>query len=85
MVGDRAMLAGSGLPSSNRGVSEFRNADGTLTVGIDWFSASVDMFAVLNELAFRDGDSYEEVRQWIDFSADNARVVALQMLSLIHI
>ncbi|HID9489542.1 TPA: replication initiation factor domain-containing protein [Stenotrophomonas maltophilia] len=79
MVGDRAVLAGSGLPSSNRGVSEFRNADGTLTVGIDWFSASVDMFAVLNELAFRDGDSFEEVRNWIDYSADNARVVALQM------
>ncbi|WP_313206952.1 replication initiation factor domain-containing protein [Stenotrophomonas sp.] len=79
MAGDRAVLDRSGLPSSNRGVSEFRNDTGTLTVGIDWFSASVDMFAVLNELAFRDGDSYEDVRQWIDYSAENARVVALQM------
>ncbi|HHA2871971.1 TPA: replication protein, partial [Stenotrophomonas maltophilia] len=73
MVGDRAVLAGAGLPSSNRGVSEFRNPEGTLTVGIDWFSASVDMLAVLNELAFREGDSYEEIRQWVDFSPDNAR------------
>ncbi|RNK55244.1 replication protein, partial [Xanthomonas vasicola pv. vasculorum] len=32
-----------GLPSSNRGVSEFSNSDGTLTVIIDWFSASVDL------------------------------------------
>lgn len=79
MVGDRAVLAGSGLPSSNRGVSEFRNADGTLTVGIDWFSASIDLRAALDELAFRDGDSFEEVRQWIEFSPDNARIAALQV------
>ncbi|OWQ77305.1 replication protein, partial [Stenotrophomonas maltophilia] len=79
MVGDRAVLAGSGLPSSNRGVSEFRNADGTLTVGIDWFSASIDLRAALDELAFRDGDSFEEVRQWIEFSPENARIAALQV------
>ncbi len=53
MAGDRAVLAGSGLPSFNRGVSEFRNTDGTLTVGIDWFSASIDLRAALDELAFQ--------------------------------
>lgn len=79
MTSDRAVLAGSGLPSSNRGVSEFRNPEGTLTVGIDWFSASVDMLAVLNELDFREGESYEQIRQWVDFSPENARVVALQI------
>lgn len=79
MAGDRAVLAGSGLPSSNRGVSEFRNADGTLTVGIDWFSASIDPRAALDEAAFRDGDSFAEVRQWIEFSSENARIAALQV------
>ncbi|HGM4887442.1 TPA: replication protein, partial [Stenotrophomonas maltophilia] len=79
MAGERVVLAESGLPSSNRGVSEFRNADGTLTVGIDWFSASIDLRAALDELAFRDGDSFEEVRQWIEFSPENARIAALQV------
>ncbi|PZP68787.1 MAG: replication protein, partial [Stenotrophomonas maltophilia] len=68
-----------GLPSSNRGVSEFRNADGTLTVGIDWFSASIDMLETLRQVGFLDGDSYEDIRQWIDLTGDNARVVALQV------
>lgn len=76
---DRAVLGGSGLPASNRGVSEFRNADGTLTVGIDWFSASVDLTATLREVGFLDNDAQDEVRQWIDASADNARIAALQV------
>ena len=71
--------ATAGLPSSNRGVSEFRNEAGTLTVGIDWFSASVDLFAALREVDFIEGESQEEMRQWIDVSADNARVAALQV------
>lgn len=71
--------ATAGLPSSNRGVSEFRNEDGTLTVGIDWLSASVDLFAALRETGFLDRDGQDEVRQWIDASADNARVAALQV------
>ncbi|WP_099603425.1 replication initiation factor domain-containing protein [Stenotrophomonas maltophilia] len=71
--------ATAGLPSSNRGVSEFRNADGTLTVGIDWFSASIDMLETLRQVGFLDGDSYEDIRQWIDLTGDNARVVALQV------
>lgn len=69
----------TGLPSSNRGVSGFRNAEGTLSVGIDWFSASVDLFAVLREVGFLDRDAADEVRAWIDASADNARVAALQV------
>lgn len=36
-MGRRGQESASALPSSNRGVSEFRNAYGTLTVGIDWF------------------------------------------------
>lgn len=44
--------ATAGFPSSNRGVSEYRNEDGTLTVGIDWLSASVDLFAALHEAGF---------------------------------
>lgn len=79
MAGDRAALAGSGLPSSNRGVSEFSNPEGTLTVGIDWFSASVDLFVALRETGFMDGDAQDEIREWIDASADNARVAALQI------
>lgn len=47
----------AGLPSSNRGVSEFRNAQtvagnhraGGIGVGIDWLAASVDLCAVLFE------------------------------------
>ncbi|MEE7546138.1 replication protein [Xanthomonas sp. Kuri4-1] len=72
-------LAVSGLPSSNRGVSEFRNADGTLTVVIDWFSASVDLMAALRQIGFLDRDNAEEVRQWMDASGENARVVAMQV------
>ncbi|MCC4631073.1 replication initiation factor domain-containing protein [Xanthomonas citri] len=72
-------LAVSGLPSSNRGVSEFRNADGTLTVGIDWFSASVDLRAVLGEAGVFVNDDPEEVREWMDVTAANARAVALQV------
>lgn len=72
-------LATAGLPASNRGVSEFRNAQGTLTVGIDWFSASVDLIGCLRELCFMDNDSGEDVRQWIDASPENARQAALQV------
>ncbi len=79
MAVERAVLEGSGLPSSNRGVSEFRNETGTLTVGIDWFSASVDLFAALREVDFTEGETQEEMRQWIDASAENARVAALQV------
>ncbi|KKY04269.1 hypothetical protein NY94_23950 [Xanthomonas phaseoli pv. phaseoli] len=68
-----------GLPSSNRGVSEFRNADGTLTVAIDWFSASVDLRAVLCEAGVFVNDDPEEVREWMDVTAENARAVALQV------
>lgn len=71
--------ATAGLPSSNRGVSEFRNEQGTLTVGIDWLSASVDLFGALRETGFLDRDGQDEVRQWIDASADNARIAALQI------
>ena len=69
----------AGLPASNRGVSEFRNAEGTLHVGIDWLSASVDLFATLREVGFMDNDTIEDVRNWIDASAENARVAALQV------
>lgn len=79
MAGDRAVLAESGLPSSNRGVSEFRNEAGTLTVGIDWLSASVDLMASLREVSFLVGDAPDEVAEWINASADNARVAALQI------
>nr|WP_267473044.1 replication initiation factor domain-containing protein [Stenotrophomonas rhizophila] len=50
-----------------------------MTVGIDWFSASVDLFVALQETGFLDRDAQDEVRQWIDASADNARVAALQV------
>lgn len=69
----------AGLPASNRGVSEFRNAEGTLTVGIDWLAASVDLFATLAEVGFMDGEAVEDVRNWIDASPENARVAALQV------
>ncbi|HEL4665009.1 TPA: replication initiation factor domain-containing protein, partial [Stenotrophomonas maltophilia] len=39
----------------------------------------MDLRAALDELAFRDGDSFEEVRQWIEFCPDNARIAALQV------
>ena len=75
--------ATAGLPASNRGVSEFRNAEGTLTVGIDWFSASVDLFTALREVGFAEceelGLTQEEMRLWIDASAENARIAALQV------
>ncbi|AUJ12703.1 replication protein [Xanthomonas oryzae pv. oryzae] len=71
----------AGLPSSNRGVSEFRNSDGTLTVIIDWFSASVDLFAVLRQVGYLDRDDAEEVRQWSDACADNALVIAINLFT----
>ncbi|KGT50282.1 replication initiation factor domain-containing protein [Xanthomonas phaseoli pv. phaseoli] len=71
----------AGIPSSNRGCSEFRNADGTLTVVIDWFSASVDLFAVLREVGYLDRDDAEEVRQWMEADAANARVIALHVFT----
>ena len=46
-----ARVAASRLPSSNRGVSEFRKGDEApqIAVSIDWLSASVDLVAVLGE------------------------------------
>lgn len=78
---ERMQAAGEGLPASNRGVSEFSNPEGTLTVGIDWFSASIDLFVALDEVGFLTGDAQDEVRQWIDFNPDNARVAALQVFT----
>lgn len=43
-----------GLPSSNRGVSGFRQRNG-ISVGIDWIAVSVDLLAVLNEQGWTDG------------------------------
>lgn len=45
---------GSRLPSSNRGVSEFREPGETISVGIDWLACSVDLLAVLNEQGLSD-------------------------------
>lgn len=39
----------SGLPSSNRGVSEFRKDDQGIRVGFDWIAFSVDLFQVATE------------------------------------
>jgi len=73
--------ATAGLPASNRGVSEFSNPEGTLTVGIDWFSASIDLFVALRETGFLDRDTQDESREWIDACADNARVAALHVFT----
>lgn len=40
--------AGQGLPSSNRGVSEFSEGTG-ISVGLDWVAFSCDLFAVARE------------------------------------
>lgn len=65
---------GSGLPSSNRGVSEFREPGEGLQVGIDWLACSVDVVAILRESAWP--ESEKETLDVLNATGANALDVA---------
>lgn len=64
-----------GLPSSNRGVSEFREPGQGISVGIDWIACSVDLFAVLAEQGWADGDQ-KKLYESLQLSGDKAPGIA---------
>ena len=64
-----------GLPSSNRGVSEFRERDEAISVHIDWVAASVALLDVLQDQGWPFGIA--ETLAEIDVDAQRAHDVAL--------
>jgi phage replication initiation protein len=65
------------LPSSNRGVSEFRKPARLISVGIDWFAASVDLRFVLEEQGW---EGMHEVLRMLDETGANALKIAHAVL-----
>ncbi|MFD0727052.1 replication initiation factor domain-containing protein [Lysobacter brunescens] len=66
--------AATGLPASNRGVSGFREDDQPFRVLLDWFSASVDLPAVLRETGW--DRSMKDTLDTLDATGSNACALA---------